>query len=133
RHPDAGDGFPDLRIIQRTGAHEDQMRARLGLAEPMHAAGGTEASMHHVAAVGDTDVVVRFAVNSRRCARETHIHRPAAGTDALAEPAPADPAGDRLGADLVAHRPAQTSTGHSHALLLCGNPACSMYRAILTG
>src|SRR5271165_6424190 len=50
--PDDGGGFGEARIIERSCAHDDLMRTRLGLAEQGRAALCAEAPVHRGAAVG---------------------------------------------------------------------------------
>ena len=109
RNPDRGGRPDDVRRIQRPGADEDEMRADLGLAEQMHPAQLAEPSVHPVAAVRHADEVARLPGNGEAIRRKADADRRVAGRDVLAQPAPAQPGGYRLGLRVVADRAAKTA------------------------
>src|SRR5262245_27088410 len=117
--PDRDFGLGDLGIVERAGAHAAHMRPRLRPGEHVRPAFRAELTVHLVAAVGDALIVAEFPLDLDLIRREEDVDRSAAGTDFLAQPAPTNPRDDRLRRDLVAHRPAQTSAGGGHVILLC--------------
>jgi hypothetical protein len=64
-------GRASSRSFKRAGAHEHQMRPRLGSAEQMRSAHRAEAPVRHIATVGEQSVVASFAADFERRARET--------------------------------------------------------------
>src|SRR5580704_3660525 len=112
--PDRHGRTGDLRIVERAGTHENQVRAGFRGAEEVRAAALAEAAMRDVAAVGDHAVVARFALDLQRRAREADIYRGATRADVLAHPAPAHAGDDRRRINRVAHGPAQATTGVRH-------------------
>src|SRR4051812_16946377 len=94
RGPDGGRGLCDLRIVERSGAHEDEMRSDLRLAEQRGTAIWAEATVHDVAAVGDAAIVLHLAFDRDCVAGEADVHRAATGAEVLAQAAPADASDD---------------------------------------
>ena len=90
-------GRPDRRrrarefgIVERAGAHEDEMRARLGLAEQMGSACRAKAPMHDRAAVGDAAIVAQSRPKSLIALLwKGRVHGRVAGADILAQATPA--------------------------------------------
>ena len=84
-----GDGFGEARIVQRPHAHDDLMRARLGLAEEGRAALGAEAPVHGRAAVRAAHMIGQRARDGHRFLEENRVDRSASRAEILADAAPA--------------------------------------------
>src|SRR5471032_1144156 len=90
RSPDCHGRLGDLRVIERTGADEYEMRARLCAAEHGCAAARAKQSMHDVAAVGDIRIVTSYPVDGEILGFEASIDRTAPSAQVLAQAAPAN-------------------------------------------
>src|SRR5271163_1963143 len=108
--PDRHHRLAEFGIVEGSDTHDDVLRARLGLAEYRRAALGTEAAIHHRAAVRNRSIRLALARDRDRLPGEHGIGRAAAGADILANPAPADPRNDRrVGRDFITQLLAETS------------------------
>jgi len=114
RRPYCGGRFDDLTVVKRAAAYKYQVRAHFGLAEHLRATYRTEPAVHDVAAVGNAAVVAQLARHGNRNAREAGIDSATAGSQILAQPAPAHSRHNRCCADSIAHRLAQAPTGYLH-------------------
>ena len=117
RCPDRHRRIGEIRIVEGADADEDQMRARLGLAEERRPARRTESSVHLVATVRDTWIVAGLACHGERRGAEAGVDRSAAGADILAVPAPAHTRNNRGRRAFPANSPAEASTCYRHNML----------------
>jgi hypothetical protein len=112
--PDCYRWTRNLGIVQRSHAHEDQVRARFGFAKQVGSTARTEPPMHHVPAVGNASIVTKIAVDGECLFWKTGVDGRAARSDVLTEPAPTGSRNDGRRRDSVTHGLAQTSTSDVH-------------------
>jgi len=90
------------------------MWTRFRFAEELCTAGAAKPAMHPAAAIGDGLKIGEFTFDGDRLGWKAGIDGPAAGSEVLAEAAPADPCDDGRSRDLIANGSAQASSGDQH-------------------
>src|SRR3984957_8728932 len=108
----------DFAIVERSGAHENEVGSSLRRAENLRAALGAEAPVHGIAAVSHAWEVAKLAFDAHRRALKTYVDRATARPKILAEPAPTHPRDDGGCGNTIANGAAQAAAGNIHGASL---------------
>ena len=114
--PDCHRRVSEIRIVEGTDSHEDQMRPRLGLAEERCPARRTESPVHLATTVRDASIVVCPSSHCEGGRAEAGVDRAAPRTDILALPAPAHASDNWRLRAFPADCPAKASSCDCHSV-----------------